>query len=358
MKILQFLPEDPNSGTSGSDLRNAALSEVLADMFDVTQVVLAVNNHGVMSDAADAQNAFDSVADGDLLLFSGPMFAPLMRVAQRRFGAKVFIGCDFHNIESDLLEQSDRARFGIFAGPLNQRRWKRARVLDCEALAIADLALVCSAADADRAIALGGRNVVTAPNVVPKWCDKLTASPRCDDTILHPKLLFVGHLGYRPNKNAVNFIVKKLKPRLPRARVTVAGRRPGKRLSALVTKSGQSLIADPVSLVDIYRHADIAIMPLFEGGGTRIKALEAFSCGLPVVATAKAVEGLGVVDGKHFLRAENAEDFERAIVDLCTDGAKRAALTEAAHHYVQNNFTRKHLKRVVLSAVQNLHEMR
>ena len=54
-------------------------------------------------------------------------------------------------------------------------------------------------------------------------------------------------------------------------------------------------------------------MPLFDGSGTRLKALEAFATGVPVVSTAKGLEGLSVTAGQHYLRAEDPGEFVDAL---------------------------------------------
>ncbi|HRS97151.1 MAG TPA: glycosyltransferase, partial [Smithella sp.] len=58
----------------------------------------------------------------------------------------------------------------------------------------------------------------------------------------------------------------------------------------------------------------LSVVPLRFGGGTRIKILESFALGLPVVSTSKGCEGLAVEDGKHLLIRDNPEDFAAAVV--------------------------------------------
>ena len=66
-------------------------------------------------------------------------------------------------------------------------------------------------------------------------------------------------------------------------------------------------------------------VPLHAGSGTRLKVLEAFAARVPVVSTAKGVEGLHLVDGVHYVRAETADDFAAAIDDLRRDPARAHA---------------------------------
>jgi len=56
------------------------------------------------------------------------------------------------------------------------------------------------------------------------------------------------------------------------------------------------------------------VVPLSEGGGTRIKILEAMASGLPVVATAVAVEGLGLIENEEVLLADSDEGLARHVI--------------------------------------------
>jgi glycosyltransferase involved in cell wall biosynthesis len=58
------------------------------------------------------------------------------------------------------------------------------------------------------------------------------------------------------------------------------------------------------------------VVPLRAGGGTRIKILEAFAHGVPVVSTRIGAEGISVADGKHLLLADDAEAFARACLQV------------------------------------------
>jgi Glycosyltransferase len=59
----------------------------------------------------------------------------------------------------------------------------------------------------------------------------------------------------------------------------------------------------------LYERSYASIMPIFSGGGTRLKVLESFAYGRPVVSTAKGVEGLSARPDEHYLPAETGEQF-------------------------------------------------
>jgi glycosyltransferase involved in cell wall biosynthesis len=78
----------------------------------------------------------------------------------------------------------------------------------------------------------------------------------------------------------------------------------------------------------------ICIVPLRKGGGTRLKILEAFASGCPVISTRKGAEGLSVIDGKHLLFAETPQEFVAATRRLWQDAALRRKIVSQAHSLV------------------------
>ena len=91
---------------------------------------------------------------------------------------------------------------------------------------------------------------------------------------------------------------------------------------------GVEVVPDPPTLAPYYASADVAIVPVQSGAGTRIKILEAFSFGVPVVSTELAAEGLDLVGGTDLLFGDTAEDFAAACLDLMRDPALRDRLVE------------------------------
>jgi glycosyltransferase involved in cell wall biosynthesis len=74
-------------------------------------------------------------------------------------------------------------------------------------------------------------------------------------------------------------------------------------------------------------------------GGTRLKVFESMASGTPVVSTAVGVEGLPVVDGRHYLRADDPRAFATAVVRLMRDDALRTSIASEARAYVESRFS-------------------
>jgi glycosyltransferase involved in cell wall biosynthesis len=139
-----------------------------------------------------------------------------------------------------------------------------------------------------------GIAVTTLPNAVRPPAQ--VAEPPGRD-----RVLFVGNLTYEPNIDAARDLVLEVLPAL-RARVSgasvdIVGAYDG-RLVDLADHDGVHLAGVVPDVAPWYAGADVIVVPLREGAGTRIKVLEAFSYRRPVVATPAAVAGLAVHDGR------------------------------------------------------------
>ena len=149
-------------------------------------------------------------------------------------------------------------------------------------------------------------------------------------------LLFAGTLGYAPNGDAAEFFCHEVLPRLralagPPARVAIVGSNPGPSVLRLSQIPEVTVAGNVPSMAPYYAAADVAVVPVRAGGGTRIKVLEAFAYRVPVVATAVGVEGLDAEAGLHLLVADGADEFATACARLLRDPALALALAERAH---------------------------
>jgi polysaccharide biosynthesis protein PslH len=135
-------------------------------------------------------------------------------------------------------------------------------------------------------------------------------------------MIFVGTLTYAPNEEAVRFICYELLPLLEKNlsggwRITVIGRIPPAPLvRALKANQRITFISDAENLAPWYESASAVLVPLYAGGGTKLKVLEALAYERPVISTLHGVRDLGAVDGQHYLNAETSDEFVQAITKL------------------------------------------
>ncbi len=149
------------------------------------------------------------------------------------------------------------------------------------------------------------------------------------------RLLFAAALDYEPNIDGITWFAETAWPRIrsarPGATLEVVGRRPVPAVRALTDLSGVRVTADVPDMAPHLAAADVAIVPLRLGGGTRLKALEAMAARRPLVGTTIGLEGLGLVDGEHARIADDPDALAAAVVDTLTDDAAAADRVERAH---------------------------
>ena len=151
---------------------------------------------------------------------------------------------------------------------------------------------------------------------------------------LNPTILYLGTMGYPPNAAAAERLVNRIWPliqaAMPSARLILAG--PGSDTLACRATSPPSVefrgfVAD---LPRLYAETAIVCCPLTEGGGTRLKLIEAAGYARPIVSTAKGAEGLGFQHGREMLLAETDIELAQACVTLLTDPPLAARLAATA----------------------------
>jgi len=178
--------------------------------------------------------------------------------------------------------------------------------------------------------------VAAWPNVVdipaqPEWAGPRQGQGRA-------VFLFVGSLGHAPNRDAIHYMLEEILPRY-RARagregvLAVAGRAAAAHAGKFSGRPGLRWLGELEDLAPHYRECDAVVVPLRSGGGTRIKILEAFAHGCPVVSTPLGAEGLEVVDKRELLLAEGPENFATALQELLEKPERAAALSRASRDW-------------------------
>jgi glycosyltransferase involved in cell wall biosynthesis len=173
--------------------------------------------------------------------------------------------------------------------------------------------------------------------VVPNGVDLAAHSPLADDG--QPgTLLFVGNLEYAPNAEAVvefcTTTLPHLRARIPEARLLVVGVGAPASVRALAGE-GVEVLGRVDRLEQCYRRAQVVVVPLRAGGGTRLKALEAMAFGRCVVSTPFGVHGLQVTDGREVLLAEPAAPFARRIEQALCSAELRSRVGKRGRQFVE-----------------------
>lgn len=172
-------------------------------------------------------------------------------------------------------------------------------------------------------------------------------------------VVFPAQFGYPPNAVAAVWLARQLLPLLHRrfadAEIVLAGGQPTQEMIELAeAERGVTVTGAVPDMRPQLTAAAAMAVPLFQGGGTRFKVLEAFASELPVVSTAKAVEGLAVKPHKHFLQAATPRGFADALERLWTKPEERARIVQAGLRLVRERYSWDAAAREMRTALREL----
>lgn len=265
----------------------------------------------------------------------------------RAAGCRVILDC--HNVEAEVMRAlaATDGRAGLEGRVVRDVLPARTEAIERRAVGAADQVWVCSEADARLLRERYDVRVPVAvvPNAVRLDAYAETACRRAeqgaDDASL--TLLFPGIFSYRPNAIAAEFLVTEVFPRLAAAcataRLLLVGPMPTPPLRDAARDPRIAVTGAVPDVRPYLARATAMAVPLFHGGGTHLKVLEAFAAGLPVVSTAKGAEGLGVEDRVHLLLAHDPDEFVAAALAVWRDRGLAGRLAANGRAAVAERFS-------------------
>lgn len=150
-------------------------------------------------------------------------------------------------------------------------------------------------------------------------------------------MLFLGNFRHTPNQEALAWFLDRVLPLVraeePRARLLIVGSEPPARES-LRHREGVELVGFVEDVREPLARYALFICPILSGSGVRVKLLEAFAAGIPVVSTRLGAEGLASQDGEICALADEPAAFARHTVDLLRDSGKATAMAARARQEV------------------------
>jgi glycosyltransferase involved in cell wall biosynthesis len=170
-----------------------------------------------------------------------------------------------------------------------------------------------------------------------------TASYRFRSTGREPKtMLFLGSFRHTPNQVALDWFAAHILPRIlaaePQARVLVVGSDPPPAHAYGDLAENLELLGFVEDAQAVIDRCAVFVCPILSGSGVRVKLLEAFASGIPVVSTRIGAEGLAWTDGEFCLLADDPEEFAQRVLALFRDPEKAAAMAARARKLVQEDW--------------------
>jgi glycosyltransferase involved in cell wall biosynthesis len=258
---------------------------------------------------------------------------------------------DLHNVYSKLAERTSEEETSSIRRLYLRREAFLLRRMEERAALTADALCAVSAQEVQYYRSLGANRVLLVPNGVDcAVYGNLAVGRRATP----PLLLYVGALSWKPNANSAQFLARVVLPRvreqIPDIRLRIVGRDPLPEIEALRLLPGVEVMGNVPDVIPHLKSASLLAVPLISGGGTRLKILEAFAAGLPVVSTPVGCEGLSVTNGIELLIAEQTV-FAEAVLRMLKEPGLSDRLAERARGLVRERYDWNSVGSAACSAV-------
>jgi O-antigen biosynthesis protein len=152
-------------------------------------------------------------------------------------------------------------------------------------------------------------------------------------------MLFLGSFRHDPNRVAVDWFVREVLPlilaRRSDARLVIAGSDPPPAHTYAASAGHLEMLGYVNDVRPPLERYAVFVCPVLSGSGVRVKLLEAFAAGIPVVSTTIGAEGLAVKDGEFCALADTPADFAERVLNLFEDSAAAAAMATRARAEVE-----------------------
>lgn len=268
---------------------------------------------------------------------------------------------DHHNIESHMLLRRASNENNLIKRWYFRQEGERLEAIEKQACPQFTLNITCSEIDRDRLKGISpGSRVEEVPNGVDVDYFK------CDVAIeQEPILLFVGTLNWYPNIRAIRFIAYELWPRIsalfPEIMFDVIGANPPDDIKQLGDRDARFRVHGFVDDVRPYfDKASVYVCPISDGGGTKLKVLDAFSMEKAVVAHPIACEGIDVQEGRNVIFGRTVDEYINAIQKLVEDKDLRHRLGKEARCLIEKKYAYstigKELSDLYVECVKSFHD--
>lgn len=273
-------------------------------------------------------NRFDAVIASTTTMSAYALDVPAPRIIEE------------HNALSRWMYERYRAQTAAVQRVRCWASWRKARRFEAQLYRQFDLVTVVSEQDRQALQSVLGRDAGRLA-VVPNGTDTQRNRPNLAQPV-PDHLVFNGALSYAANFDAMRWFLAQIFPIIqrhrPAATLSITGSTAGVDLGSLPLGNGVRLTGFVDDIRPVVAGATACIAPIREGGGSRLKILEAMALGTPVVATTKAAEGLDVTPGEHLLVADKPEDFARCTVTLLSDADLRRRLAAQGRRLVEARY--------------------
>jgi glycosyltransferase involved in cell wall biosynthesis len=230
---------------------------------------------------------------------------------------------------------------GMFAGVKARIEYLRALRFELQALPHFDQVQACTPANRDYLLSF-------LPKIAPRLRTGLRAGIETADYEFRSQgrepltLLFMGSFRHDPNRVAVDWFIANVMPlilaREPRAKLLLVGSDPPPAHAYPDLAGAVEMVGFVENIREPLARCAVFVCPILSGSGVRVKLLEAFAAGIPVVSTRVGAEGLAQADGEVCRLADDPQGFADRVIALFEDPASAGAMAARARREVEANW--------------------
>lgn len=279
------------------------------------------------------------------------------RDVQQRHRSRVVL--DQHNALYLLFQRQAKNMRGLFQRLFWTRESRLLAKYEASLLRNYDEILTVTSNDRDALLEL------LAPAEDTKRREHMTVVPICVapesqallcQEAVEPTIVHLGTMFWPPNVEGVLWFANRILPRIvkavPKATFVIAGKNPPQEVRELATTGSElsdhiqvtGFIEDPQPLL---ASSKVFVVPLLAGGGMRVKILDAWQWGLPIVSTSIGAEGIAMKEGVNIMIADQPQLFADAVVRLLTEPDLANMLRDNGRRWVEEHYDwRKGYKKV------------
>ncbi|WP_432669235.1 glycosyltransferase [Pseudomonas umsongensis] len=156
-------------------------------------------------------------------------------------------------------------------------------------------------------------------------------------------ILFVGSASPFNAEGIKNFIrhcLPAIRKAMPSVRLAIAGE--VSNIASVKALKNDSIIylGRVENLTHTYAASKVVVSPIVSGAGMKVKNIEAFSHGMPLVATSFSMDGIEGTDGVNCIITDDNSSFSAAVLKLLTDNAHRAKISKNAYLLARSMYSK------------------
>jgi glycosyltransferase involved in cell wall biosynthesis len=170
-------------------------------------------------------------------------------------------------------------------------------------------------------------------------------------------ICFIGAMDWVPNREGLEWFLDNVWPTFhqknPTIEFHIAGRNTPKELLKR-SIPGVKFLGEVPDAIEFINSYPLMVVPLFSGSGTRVKILEGMALSKTIVSTSLGKEGIEGEDGKHFLVADDAKTFVKALSYALDHPDEMKQIGQSAHEFVTTYYDHTEIAKKLISKYEYL----